>query len=46
MLSARGWFPQFTTSKVSEDGYSPEQFHKRLGDVIRRLNSMVLDGPA
>ncbi|MDP2361951.1 MAG: DNA adenine methylase [bacterium] len=46
MLSARGWFPQFTTSKVSEDGYSPEQFHKRLGEVIRRLNSMVLDGPA
>ena len=45
MLSARGWFPQFTTSKVSEDGYSPEQFHKRLGEVIRRLNSMVLDGP-
>ncbi|MFA7329788.1 MAG: DNA adenine methylase [Candidatus Delongbacteria bacterium] len=45
MLSARGWFPQFTTSKVSEDGYSPEQFHERLGQVIRRLNSMVLDGP-
>ncbi|MFA7331998.1 MAG: DNA adenine methylase [Candidatus Delongbacteria bacterium] len=46
MLSARGWFPQFTTSKVSEDGYSPEQFYKRLGEVIRRLNSMVLEGPA
>ncbi|MDP1586501.1 MAG: DNA adenine methylase, partial [Prosthecobacter sp.] len=45
MLSARGWFPQFTTSKVSEDGYSPEQFHKRLGEVIRRLNSMVQEGP-
>ena len=46
MLSARGWFPQFTTSKVSEDGYMPEQFHRRLGEVIRRLNSMVQEGPA
>ncbi|MDP1592328.1 MAG: hypothetical protein Q8M07_31490 [Prosthecobacter sp.] len=46
MLSTRGWFPQFATNKVSEDGYSPEQIQKRLGEVIRRLNSMVLAGPA
>jgi len=44
MLSARGWFPQFTTSKVSKDGYDTAQFHARLGDVIRRLNSMVFEG--
>ena len=46
LLSARGWFPQFTTSKVSEDGYDTAKFHARLGDVIRRLNNMVFEGEA
>ena len=45
MLSARGWFPQFTTSKVADGGYSPEMFKARLGLVIRRLNEMVFEGP-
>ena len=46
MLSARGWFPQFTTSKVADGGYSPEMFKSRLSEVIRRLNEMVFEGPA
>ena len=45
MLSARGWFPQFTTSKVADGGYTPEMFKARLALVIRRLNEMVFEGP-